>query len=125
VVAALNHIHLHVLSVERARDFYAAHFGLRTHVTHGDILFMRDDAGMDLALAPAAALEPFPAWFHIGFRLNSGAEVAALHDALLAAGEPIRQPLSTEPDFVVFRCADPDGHLIEVYWEPQPTGIAS
>ena len=119
-MAALNHIHLHVLSVERARDFYATCLGPKPHVTHGDILFMRDDAGVDLALAPAKTLGPFPAWFHIGFRLNAGADVAALHDKLTAAGETIRQTLTTEPDVVVFRCADPDGHLIEVYWEPEP-----
>lgn len=122
-MANLNHIHLHVLSVEKARDFYAAHFGLRPHVTHGDILFMRDDAGLDLALAPAAKLEAFPPWFHIGFRLESGEAVKVLHESLQAAEVPIRSALQEHEDFIVFRCADPDGHLIEVYWEPEPSGV--
>lgn len=116
----LNHIHLHVLSVDRARDFYALHFGLRPHVTHGDILFMRDDAGLDLALAPTQKLDAFPSWFHIGFRLPTSEDVIALHGRMLSAGVRIRQPLENHADFTVFRCADPDGHLIEVYWEPQP-----
>ena len=118
-MAALNHLHLHVASLERAREFYAAWFGLRAHVTHGDILFMRDDAGLDLALAPSAEPDILPPWFHFGFRLDTAAEVEALHARMAAEGVAIRHPLEAEPDFVWFRCADPDGHLIEIYWEPQ------
>ena len=116
----LNHIHLHVLSVERARDFYAAHFGLRVSQMHGDILFMRDDAGLDLALAPAKTLDALPPWFHIGFRLGSADAVTGLHAKMQEEGVAIRAPLETHDDFTVFRCADPDGYLIEVYWEPEP-----
>ena len=57
----INHLHLHVRSVERSRAFYEKYFGLREHVMHGDILFMRDaDDGLDLALAPAANTRPVP-----------------------------------------------------------------
>jgi catechol 2,3-dioxygenase-like lactoylglutathione lyase family enzyme len=115
----INHLHLKVAAVERSQRFYER-FGLRASATHGDTLFMRDEAGMDLALAPAAAPEPLPAWFHFGFRLESGAAVTALHRDLAGAGVAMNQPLSEEPDFVVFRCSDPDGYSIEVYWEPQP-----
>jgi catechol 2,3-dioxygenase-like lactoylglutathione lyase family enzyme len=116
----LNHLHLKVASVERSQAFYEGFFGLRPLVSHGDILFMRDEAGMDLALARAVAPEPLPDWFHFGFRLDSGEAVTALHRELAAAGVAMKQPLSEEPDFVAFRCHDPDGHSIEVYWEPQP-----
>jgi catechol 2,3-dioxygenase-like lactoylglutathione lyase family enzyme len=116
---AINHLHLHVASVERAKAFYARWFGLTPHVWHDDILFMRDASGMDLALAPGPADE-MPPWFHFGFRLESPEAVRALHAGLAADGGDIRDLLNEEPDFVWFRCADPDGHLIEVYWEPQP-----
>ena len=33
---------------------------------------------------------------------------------------PMRQPISRGDDFVSFRCLDPDGYDIEVYWEPPP-----
>jgi len=113
----LNHLHLHVRSVARARDFYARYFGLRDHVWHDDILFMRDaDDGMDLALAPAPTLHAFPPWFHFGFRLERPDDVAALH-ALLTADGVDASELTRLPDFVVFRCLDPDGNQIEVYWE--------
>jgi len=115
----LNHLHLHVASVDRAAAFYARHFGFREHVWHEDILFMRDAGGMDFALAPG---EPgqLPAWFHIGFRLETPDEVRVLHDRLAGEGVAIKTPLTDEGDFVWFRCADPDGHGIEVYWEVQP-----
>ena len=116
----LNHIHLHVASVDRAAAFYERYFGLRRQVWHGDILFMRDQAGMDLALAPAEAVEPFPPWFHIGFRLDAPGEVEALHERLRADGAPILQPYAVDGDFAVFRCADPDGYQLEIYFEPDP-----
>ena len=40
----INHLHLHVASVERAAGFYTRAFGLTEHVWHEDVLFLRDDA---------------------------------------------------------------------------------
>ena len=116
-MARLNHLHLHVRSITRARDFYARYFGLRDHVWHGEILFMRDaEDGLDLALAPAADLDTFPEWFHFGFRFERPDEVASLHARLRADGVETSE-LDNFGDFVVFRCRDPDGHQLEVYWE--------
>ena len=113
----LNHLHLHVRSVERSSAFYSGYFGLRDHVMHGDIVFMRDAAdGLDLALAPAQTLDAFPDWFHFGFRLDRPDDVRALYTRLCADGVATT-PLQEFDDFVVFRCHDPDGHQIEVYWE--------
>lgn len=115
----LNHIHLRVASAERAAAFYARYFGLAKHALHEDgVLFLRDGAGMDLALAPAQTIEPLPAWFHIGFRLESHAAVEALHARLREDGAAIRAPYVKEGDFSFFRCADLDGYLIEIYHEP-------
>src|SRR5579864_9568787 len=115
----INHLHLKVRSVAPARAFYARFFGLADHVWHGEMLFMRDEAGMDLALAPAEAPEPLPAWFHFGFRLRDAVAVKALHASMAGAGAPITEPLTTDDEgLTFFRCADPDGHAIEVYWEP-------
>jgi catechol-2,3-dioxygenase len=115
----INHLHLHVADVGRAAAFYGRAFGLTEHVWHEDVLFLRDDAGMDLALAPGAPGE-LPGWFHFGFRLETPQAVRDLHARLTAEQVTMRSPLSEEPDFVWFRCEDPDGHGIEVYWEPQP-----
>src|SRR5215813_6095427 len=116
-MARINHLHLHVRSIDRARDFYARYFGLRDHVWHDDILFMRDaDDGLDLALAPATALDAFPDWFHFGFRFERPDAVAALRARLTSDGVETTE-LTELPDFVVFRCRDPDGYQLEVYWE--------
>ncbi len=115
----LNHVHLHVRSVERARAFYEGYFEMFEHAVHGgDILFLRDTAdGMDLALAPSEKVEPFPDWFHIGFRLPDAEAVRALHDRMQRGGASVTTALESHDDFVFFRCADPDGTDIEVYWE--------
>ncbi|WP_430419607.1 VOC family protein [Phenylobacterium sp.] len=114
----LNHLHLHVVSVDEAAAFYTGHFGFRPHVRQDDgTLFLRDAGGLDLALA-AGPPDNFPPWAHFGFRLDNADAVRSLYARLQAADVTIRHPLDEEPDFVWFRCADPDGHLIEVYWEP-------
>jgi catechol 2,3-dioxygenase-like lactoylglutathione lyase family enzyme len=113
----LNHLHLHVRDLARARRFYEDHFGFRYHVTHGAIVFLRDEGDLDLALAPADAVEPLPPWFHFGFRLPSAAAVEALHARMATNGETITAPFSADPDYAWFRCRDPDGYAIEVYWE--------
>ena len=116
----LNHLHLKVRSVEGAKCFYERFFGLTEFVRHGEVVFMRDGAGMDLALAPAEAPEPMPGWFHLGFRLPSREAVAELHAAMAAGGAAITQPLTDDGDMLFLHAADPDGYAIEVYREVQP-----
>ncbi|MHB8529297.1 MAG: VOC family protein [Caulobacteraceae bacterium] len=117
----INHLNLRVADAERAARFYERFFGLRRSAAHGEVLFLRDGAGMDLALAPGGAGASPPSWFHFGFRLASPGEVETLHASLTEAAVPLPAPLSREEDFVWFRCADPDGYTIEVYWEPEPS----
>lgn len=90
----LNHLHLKVGSVERSRSFYEKFFGLAESVRHGDILFMRDGAGMDLALAPSTEAVTPPSWLHFGFRLDTAPDVERLHATLLSArpDAPAHQP---------------------------------
>jgi catechol 2,3-dioxygenase-like lactoylglutathione lyase family enzyme len=116
-VPLLNHLHLHVRDVEASRAFYERWFGLREHVRHGEIVFVRDASGFDLALAPDPSPAPLPAWFHLGFRLGTPVEVRGLHQRLGGALGSRVSELLDEPDFVQFRVADPDGYKIEVYWE--------
>jgi catechol 2,3-dioxygenase-like lactoylglutathione lyase family enzyme len=117
----VNHLHLKVASADRARAFYERFFGLRVSALHGDIVFMRDEAGMDLALAPAASPEPLPEWFHFGFRLEDADAVERLYRTMADAGVPMKHPLERDDeDLTFFRCRDPDGYGIEVYWEPEP-----
>ena len=107
----VNHLHLGVDDIERSRAFYEQ-LGFREHLWHGDVMFMRNDHGFDLALAPHGR-GAMPDWFHVGCRLDAPGEVrklrATLDTRVFASGD--------EPDFVWFRMTDPDGYQIEVYWE--------
>ena len=112
---ALNHLHLHVADLDRSRAFYETFFGFREDVWHGPILFVADETGFQLALAPGD-VEPMPGWWHFGFRLPEPGDVRARRDALRDAGHAITGE-GDDPDFVWFRVRDPDGYAIEVYWE--------
>ena len=113
----LNHLHLHVRDVERSHRFYHIWFGLDHRVRHGDILFLSNPDGFDLALAPDPDPQPLPAWWHFGFRLASADHVRRLHRRMCDAGVSLTRPLADDPDYITFQCADPDGYRIEVYWE--------
>ena len=111
----LNHLHLHVRDLARSQRFYQSHFGLRKHARHGDILFLTDKKGFSLALAPDPRPSSLPRWFHFGFRQPSAKAVRKLHAALDSAGVPVHD-LEEYEGYVTFRCMDPDGYRIEVYW---------
>jgi len=113
----LSHLHLRVSDVAKARTFYERWFGFEQQVQHGSTLFLRDQGGLDLALAPDPNAGPMPPWFHFGFRLDSITEVDELHTAMIEGGVDIRQPFENWGDLAAFRCADDDGYQIEVYWE--------
>ena len=113
----LNHLHLHARDVAASRRFYETYLGFRERVRHGAILFLTNEDAFDLALAPATEIEPFPAWFHFGFRLATPDAVRALHRRMQADGVPLPRELVDDADLVSFRCADPDGYGIEIYWE--------
>ena len=113
----LNHIHFRSKDVNLSRLFYEKYFEFKELAWHGDILFLRNEYGFDLALAPSDIPDKFPGWFHIGFRLNSGREVSELYMKMKSEGVNIANELAETDNFVFFRCRDNDNNLIEVYWE--------
>lgn len=111
----LNHMHLHVRNQDRARHFYESYFHFRESMRHADILFLRNTSGFDLALVADRKPSPFPEWFHFGFRLASPRAVRKLHSQMDSAGVRVHD-IEDDENYVTFRCADPDGYSIEVYW---------
>ena len=115
----LNHLNLRVRDAASCRGFYERHFGFRLAFEAEGGYFERNDAGFLLALVPVEEHQPLPAGFHIGFGLAQPDEVLELHAALAAAGvtrSAVQDRRPAEP-YVTFRCWDPDGTEIEVFWE--------
>jgi catechol 2,3-dioxygenase-like lactoylglutathione lyase family enzyme len=113
----LNHLHLHVKDIDKSRKFYEKYFGFSEHTWHGEILFLRNGKGFDLALCPDENEWDFPGWFHFGFRLNSAGEVKKLFAEIKSGSEKIDTELEESDEFVFFRCLDPDMNKLEIYWE--------
>jgi catechol 2,3-dioxygenase-like lactoylglutathione lyase family enzyme len=105
-----------VRDVPRAARFYERWFGFREFVRHGSILFLRNETAFDLALAPDSESAAMPPWFHFGFRLGSPEAVRDLRKRMRAKRVRLWNHVD-ERDFVSFRCSDPDGNGIEIYWE--------
>ena len=117
----LNHLGLPVRDQGRSQQFYSAYFGFdpATAQEYEDgTVIIRNAEGFDLALHPVEQIEPSPAFLHAGFRVATPDEVRALLARMEADGVTIVEH-DEEPAYAAFKCLDPDGHKIEVYWEPQ------
>ena len=117
----LNHLNLRVRDATACRDFYQGHFGFRPSFEADGGFFVRNDDDFVLALIPVEPHQPLPDGFHIGFGLDDADAVLAKHGALAGAGEKVGEIEDYRPgeQYVTFRCWDPDGTEIEVFWEVQ------
>ncbi|NRQ32215.1 VOC family protein [Nonomuraea sp. NN258] len=116
----LNHLALAVRDIGRSRRFYEKYFGFDAgpagEYPDGTVI-IRDSDRFDLALHPDPDPRRLPDFSHFGFTCPDGQEVARRLDLLAADGVPIVER-HEEPGFSSFKCLDPDGYVIEVYWEP-------
>jgi len=115
----MNHLGLPVLDTQRSVAFYAAYFGFdpATAQRYPDgTVIVRNAQGFDLALHPAAAPPVVPPFLHFGFALDEPGAVRDLLARVAGDGVPVVER-DEEPDLVSFKCLDPDGWRIEVYWE--------
>ena len=115
----LNHLNLRVRDAVACRDFYQAHFGFRPAFEADGGYFIRNEDGFLLALIPADPHQTLPEGFHVGFGLDGADAVTSLRDALSDAGVRVAEMQDFRPgeDYITFRCWDPDGTEIEVFWE--------
>ena len=112
------HINLTVTDPTRSIAFYRKwlRFGPEDRRFPDGTVFIRDAEGTDLALHAGVVRADSLAYFHFGFRRESGGEVRSLHAELKSAGVPIGQ-FDDEEGLVSVKLRDPDGYLVEVYWE--------
>jgi catechol 2,3-dioxygenase-like lactoylglutathione lyase family enzyme len=86
---------------------------------HFDLALHAVDDSDDRATSTGAgerALGPLHPFLHFGFRLRDPRAVRALLVRMRGDGVPIVES-NDEPGYVAFKCTDPDGHRVEVYWE--------
>jgi len=115
----LRHLGLPVRDLERSLRFYAAYFEFdaATAQTYPDgTTIVRNTERFDLALHPVPGAVAAEGFLHFGFRMADSAAVHTLRERLELDGVPIVER-DDEPDLVSFKCLDPDGWRVEVYWE--------
>ncbi|NGM14392.1 VOC family protein [Verrucosispora sp. WMMA2044] len=115
----LRHLGLPVRDHERSLRFYTTYFEFdpATARSYPDgTVIVRNADGFDLALHPAAEVPPSSTFLHIGFAMVDPAAVDDLRTRLARDGVPIVER-DDESDLVSFKCLDPDGWRVEVYWE--------
>ena len=117
----LRHLGLPVRDYERSLRFYATYFEFdpATAQSYPDgTVIVRNAERFDLALHPtteaAAASSTF---FHFGFAMADAEAVHTLRTRLERDDVPVVER-DDEPELVSFKCLDPDGWRVEVYWEP-------
>jgi catechol-2,3-dioxygenase len=121
----LKHLHLHVRDRTASERFYETWLGLRVAQRGETTTFMNDGDGFDLALMDDESPAEMPPWFHFGTKLGTAADVVATHERMKQASVPIAKPLYRDEMLVSFRCTDPDGYAIEIYWEADSAPILS
>jgi catechol 2,3-dioxygenase-like lactoylglutathione lyase family enzyme len=109
-----------VRDYQRSLHFYATYFGFDPDTAQeypDGTLIVRDPEGFDLALHPSQETVPSPTFLHFGFPVSDADAVRALRTRMERDGVPIVE-YDEEPELVSFKCLDPDGWRVEVYWEP-------
>lgn len=129
----MGHLALRVRDLERSIAFYTSLFGMELRWREeGEIAFLacgQDDlALLQLPPIPAAgaaavptpaAMDCLPRLDHFGFRVHSPEEVDRALERLRNAGIPnCGDPVRHRDGAYSFYVPDPDGHLIQVLFDP-------
>ena len=116
----LNHVHLGTKNLAAFQDFYQRYFGFEKKFDHGDGAFLSNSSGFLIAVDPVTTLPHFPDWYHLGFCLESEAEVFALYEKMKAGKVNLVRDLRAEAGaYASFFVTDPDGYKLEISWHAE------
>jgi catechol 2,3-dioxygenase-like lactoylglutathione lyase family enzyme len=116
----VDHLALSVRDVQRSRAFYEKYFGFdagQPQENDDGALVLRNAGGFDLALEPTKSRPAPEPSLHFGIRYVGARRVYDLEQRLVADGVPIVATVD-DPGYVSVKCEDPDGYVVEAYWEP-------
>ena len=113
----LNHVDLQVSDVDLARAFFELHFDLRcVFQRRSELAMLEDEGGFSLGVSNLFNSSPptYPRDFHIGFILETEAQVRTQFQRLVDAGVAMKTDLSLGGPNIYFMCLGPDGLMVEV-----------
>ncbi len=115
----MDHLALPVADQQRSRRFYETYFGFGARPARqypDGVLMLFDAKGFQLALGSGDP--PKAEWLHFGVALPRRDAVVQLRERLAAGGVELVEWWD-EPGYVSVKCRDPDGYVVEAFWEPQ------
>jgi catechol 2,3-dioxygenase-like lactoylglutathione lyase family enzyme len=115
----MDHLAIPVRDQERSRRFYEAYFGFGAGPARrydDGVLMLYNAAGFALALGTSEPVAP-PDWMHFGVSLPDRDAVLALRARFAADGLELLEEWD-EPEYVSVKTRDPDGYIVEAFWEP-------
>ena len=120
--AEIKHLHLSSRDHKASQHFYEQYFGFCFDAVfpRGDepaATILKSPGGFQLFLEGGSA-EKLPPWFHFGFFVESVEACRALYLRMQQDQVTIVHQFVTEP-FAYYFFADPDGHVIQVYFDPK------
>ena len=115
----LSHLGLPVRDCGRSIAFYARYFGFNPETAQSypdGTVIVRSPDRFDLALHPTTDVGAVSSFLHFGFAMDDPDAVRALQGRMVDDGVSVIE-VDDEPQLVSFKCLDPDGWHVEVYWE--------
>jgi catechol-2,3-dioxygenase len=122
MAAEIRHLHLSSRDHATSQHFYEKYFGFRFDAVflrgaEPAATILRSPDGFQLFLEGGSA-DKLPSWFHFGFFVASADACHDLNERMQQDHVTIVHPFVTEP-FAYYFFADPDGHVIQVYFDPK------
>ena len=121
----LTHIGLTVRDIDRTIAFYTQVLGARVLYSTGAAAELNTPGCHDIITintGRTSKVRAMGAVTHVGFRLVDPADIDGAVDAIEAAGGTVTERGEFEPGAPYVFARDPDGHVIEIWYETGDSG---
>ena len=119
----LTHLALHVSDVERAFRFYESVFGMVAVYRRDEFIQAQTPGARDVLVFERSPVEKHTSGSiaHFGFRLTDPNDIGPAAEAIQSAGGTIEEQGEFCPGEPYVFARDPDGYLVDVWFElPTP-----